>query len=76
MSTTSLKELINNYGLPLDVKKSWWFGDYYFRAEKLQRTGMVSGTVYKDGEKYESKSFSQSEIMQLLNPEQTPKSSK
>ena len=72
----TLKELITEYGLPLDVKKSWWFGDYYFRAEKLQRTGMISGTVYKDGEKYESKSFSQSEIMQLLNPEQAPKASK
>ena len=64
----TLKELIEKYGLPIDVKKSWWFGDYYFRAEKIQHTGVVAGTIFKDGKIYESKSFSQGDIMQLLTP--------
>ena len=60
-----LIDLINKYGLPLDVKKDWWFGDYYFCAEQITNYGTVKGTVFKNGYASEKKSFSESEMMVL-----------
>ncbi len=65
MKTGTIKELIKQHGLPLDIKKTWWYGDYYFHAEKINRSGEVSGWIYKDGEKANPKSFGGTEIMQL-----------
>ena len=65
MATYTLKELITEYGLPLDVKKPRWYGDYFFRAENVHRDGTVSGTIFRNGEEYEPKSFSHKEVMAL-----------
>lgn len=67
MKAEPIKNLIVKYGLPLDIKKEGWFGDYYFRAEKLNGTEFVSGQIYKDGLVYQSKSFSVAEKMQLCH---------
>lgn len=71
MATYTLKDLITEYGLPLDVKKPRWYGDYFFRAETLNRT-TVSGTIFLKGEEHETKSFSLSEIMQLCYSPEEP----
>jgi len=65
MATYTLKDLITEYGLPLDVKKPRWYGDYFFRAENLKRDGSVSGTIFLNGEEHETKSFSSKEEMVL-----------
>lgn len=73
MATYTLKDLITEYGLPLDVKKPWWYGDYFFRAETMNRT-TVSGTIFFQGEGHETKSFSLTEVMQLCySPENLKK---
>lgn len=75
MATYTLKDLITEYGLPLDVKKPRWYGDYFFRAETMNRT-TVSGTIFLKGEEHETKSFSLTEVMQLCyspeDPEEEP----
>lgn len=73
MTTYTLKELITEYGLPLDVKKPKWYGDYFFRAETVNRNGTVAGTIIKRGLQHENKSFSETEIMELINPTQAKK---
>ena len=78
MATYTLKDLITEYGLPLDVKKPRWYGDYFFRAETMNRT-TVSGTIFLKGEEHETKSFSLTEVMQLCyspeEPEDEPEDS-
>ncbi|MGN0611072.1 MAG: hypothetical protein ACI4JI_04745 [Ruminiclostridium sp.] len=64
MEISTLKELIAKYGLPLDVKRGYWYGDYYFRAEKINQYGKVSGWIYKDGSLYQFRYFSEDEMMQ------------
>lgn len=44
MATYTLKELITEYRIPLDVKKPKWYGDYFFRAQTVNRNGTVTGT--------------------------------
>lgn len=73
MSTQTLKKLITEYGVPLDVKKPKWYGDYFFCAQTLHRNGTVTGTIIKSGLEHESKSFSETEIMELINPKQARK---
>lgn len=73
MSTQTLKELIIEYGVPLDVKKPKWYGDYFFRAKTVNCNGTVTGTIIKSGFEHENKSFSESEIMELINPTQARK---
>ena len=73
MVTRTLKELIFEYGVPLDVKKPKWYGDYFFRAKTVNLNGTVTGTIIKSGLEHENKSFSESEIMELINPSQARK---
>lgn len=73
MTTNTLKELITEYGVPLEVKKPKWYGDYFFRAETVNRNGTVTGTIIQGGLEHENKSFSESEIMELTNLAQAKK---
>ena len=54
MANSTLKDLITEYGLPLNVRKPRWFGDYYFRAEKMNST-TVSGTIFLNGREHDIK---------------------
>ena len=73
MATYTLKELISEYGLPLDVKKPRWYGSYFFRAESINQSGTVSGIIIKNGYEHERKRFFGSDIMELINPKQAKK---
>ena len=73
MAAKTLNELITEYGVPLEVKKPKWYGDYFFRAETVNRNGTVTGSIIKGGLEHETKSFSESEIMELINPTQAKK---
>ena len=61
----TLKELIDKYGLPLDVVKDNWYNGYYFHAERIDSFGTVYGSTYTRGRYYKMKSYKSSEIMQL-----------
>ena len=63
---STLKELIDQYGLPLLVKRPTWYGTYHFRAERLTPNGMASGTIFNNGEKGDAKFFRLSEEMVLF----------
>ena len=63
---STLKELIDQYGLPLLVKRPTWYGTYHFRAEKLTPNGTASGTIFNNGEKGDAKFFRLSEEMVLF----------
>ena len=64
MEKGTIKNLTDKYGLPLDVRKDWWFGDYYFHVEKIANN-RVFGSAYRNGSLYETKSFSVYEEMEL-----------
>lgn len=64
MEKGTIKFLIDKYGLPLDIRKDWWFGDYYFHAERTVNN-RVFGSAYRNGSLYEAKDFSIYEEMEL-----------
>ncbi len=63
---STLKELVDQFGLPLLVKKPRWYGEYYFKAEEINSNGTVSGTILSNGVKGEVKSFRYTEEMVLV----------
>ena len=63
---STLKELIDQYGLPLQVKRPAWYGTYHFRAEKLNPNGTASGAIFNNGEKGDARSFRLSDEMVLF----------
>lgn len=68
-SLYELKDLVNEYGLPLKVKMPRFYGDFYFLAEKVdERRHMIDGSQFSGGHFYRSKSYSYSELCCLLNP--------
>lgn len=70
MDEYTLRELITEYGVPLNVKKPWWFGDYYFRAEFLFQSGLVKGTIIRRGSEQRRRYLSGDEIMKLVDADQ------
>jgi hypothetical protein len=67
MDEHTLRELITEYGIPLNVKKPWWFGNYYFRAEFLFQSGLVKGTIIRRGSEQRRRYLSGDEIMKLVD---------
>ena len=71
MESGSLKDLVSKYGLPLDVKKAWWYEDYYFHAEKIEQTGGVTGKIYNGGVPHQTKTFAAKEQVTLFHDPKT-----
>lgn len=68
MDSGKIRDLIAKYGLPLDIKKEKWYGNYYFHAQKHD-DGYVTGIIFCNGAVYKiEKSFSDSVKMELCHP--------
>ena len=59
----SILSLVNKYGLPLKLTFPRYFGDFYYVAEKNNKSRhMIEGTQYRNGKVYRSKSYSYGEL--------------
>lgn len=47
----TLGEIINEYGVPVIVRKKRWSSDFVFQAESIE-SGTIKGTAFKGGKKY------------------------
>ena len=60
-----LKDLVATHALPLAVRKTTWYGDFYFVVEEITWRGQAKGTRYRNGNVYGSWSCSQNDLFVL-----------
>lgn len=65
-SEKTIHDLMQEYELPLSVRKKSWFGHFYFQVEAVNGS-MVSGTRYKNGRVYDHWTCSQHEYFFLYD---------
>lgn len=67
----TLQELSEKYELPLSVRKSNWFGDFYFVVEEITKTMQARGKRYRNGNYYDDWSCSIFDYFVLKDPYST-----
>lgn len=66
-TTYTLKEILDNYELPIHVRKDTWWGDFYFKISGEPVGSKVKGIRYKGGSIYDHQEYSIYERFELCH---------
>ena len=66
----SIKRFLEQYELPLNVRKSTWFGPFYFKIDHIDSAGRAIGKRYRGSSCYDDYSCSVHEIFCLYGQNQ------